>query len=37
MLANYALSEADLQKIVKDTLDVSVRGKLATVWGKLKI
>jgi hypothetical protein len=36
MLANYALSEADLQKIVNDTLDVSARGKLTTVWGKLK-
>ena len=36
MLANYALSEADLQKIVKNTLDVSARGKLATVWSKHK-
>ena len=36
MLANYALSEADIQKIINDTLDVSARGKLATVWGKLK-
>ena len=36
MLANYALSEAELQQIVKDTLDVSARGKLATMWGNLK-
>ena len=36
MLANYALSEAELQKIVNDTLDVSARGKLATMWGNLK-
>lgn len=37
MLANYPLSEGDLQKIIRDTLDVSARDKLATVWGKLKI
>ena len=36
MLANYALTEAELQKIVQDTLDVSARGKLATMWGNLK-
>ena len=36
MLANYALSEGDIQKIINDTLDVSGRGKLATLWGKLK-
>ena len=36
MLANYALSEADIQKIIKETLDVSASGKLATTWGKLK-
>ncbi len=36
MLANYALSKADLQKIINDTLDVSARGKLATMWGNLK-
>ena len=36
MLANYALTEAELQKIVKDTLEVSARGKLATMWGNLK-
>jgi hypothetical protein len=36
MLANYALSEADIQKIINDTLDVSARGKLTMVWGKLK-
>ncbi|RKU09836.1 hypothetical protein C6501_14675 [Candidatus Poribacteria bacterium] len=36
MLANYPLSEADIQKIVKDTLDVSARGKLATTWANLK-
>lgn len=36
MLANYPLSEAELQKIVKDTLSVSARGKLATTWGNLK-
>ena len=36
MLANYALSEADIQKIINDTLDVSARGKLATMWGNLK-
>ena len=36
MLANYALSEADLQKIINDTLDVSARGKLTTTWGNLK-
>ena len=36
MLANYALSEPDIQKIINDTLDVSARGKLATMWGNLK-
>ena len=36
MLANYALTAAELQKIVNDTLAVSARGKLATVWGNLK-
>ena len=36
MLANYALSQADIQKIINDTLDVSGRDKLATTWGKLK-
>ena len=36
MLANYALTEAELQKIVNDTLAVSARGKLATTWGNLK-
>lgn len=36
MLANYALSQADLQKIINETLDVSARGKLATIWGNLK-
>ena len=36
MLANYPLSEADIQKIINDTLDVSARGKLAMTWGKLK-
>ena len=36
MLANYPLSEADIQKIIKDTLAVSARGKLATTWGNLK-
>lgn len=36
MLANYALTEAELQKIIKDTLDVSARGKLTTTWGNLK-
>ena len=36
MLANYPLSEADIQKIINDTLAVSARGKLATTWGNLK-
>ncbi len=36
MLANYALSETDIQKIISDTLDVSARGKLATMWSNLK-
>lgn len=36
MLANYPLSEADIQRIVNDTLDVSARGKLATTWANLK-
>ncbi len=36
MLANYPLTEAELQKIVNDTLAVSARGKLATTWGNLK-
>ena len=36
MLANYALTEAELQKIVNDTLDVSAGGKLATTWANLK-
>ena len=36
MLANYALTEAELQKIINDTLAVSARGKLATTWGNLK-
>ncbi len=37
MLANYPLSEADIQKIVKETLDVSARGKLALTWAHLKL
>ena len=37
MLANYPLTEAEIQRIVKDTLDVSSRGKLATTWGNLKM
>ena len=36
MLANYPVSEGDIQKIINDTLDVSARGKLTTVWGNLK-
>ena len=36
MLANYPLTEAELQKIINDTLAVSARGKLATTWGHLK-
>lgn len=36
MLANYPLTEAELQKIINDTLAVSVRGKLTTTWGNLK-
>ena len=36
MLANYPLSEADIQKIINDTLAVSARGKLAALWGNLK-
>lgn len=36
MLANYPLSEADIQKIINDTLAVSARNKLATLWGNLK-
>lgn len=36
MLANYALSEADIQRIINDTLDVSASGKLATTWANLK-
>lgn len=37
MLANYALSAAEIQRIVKDSLDVSARDKLATKWGNLKL
>ena len=37
MLANYPLSEADIQKIVKETLDISARGKLALTWAHLKL
>ena len=37
MLANYALSAAEIQRIVKDSLDVSARDKLATTWGNLKL
>lgn len=36
MLANYALSQADIQKIINETLDVSARGKVTTTWGNLK-
>lgn len=36
MLANYALSEAEIQRIVNDTLDVSAKGKVTTTWAKLK-
>lgn len=37
MLANYALSAAEIQRIVKDTLDVSARDKLTTIWANLKL
>ena len=37
MLANYALSAAEIQRIVKDTLDVSARDKLTTTWANLKL
>lgn len=37
MLANYALTEGEIQRIVKDTLDVSARGKLTTTWANLKM
>ncbi len=37
MLANYALSAAEIQRTVKDTLDVSARDKLTTTWAKLKL
>jgi hypothetical protein len=37
MLANYPLSEADIQKIINKTLAVSARGKLATTWAHLKM
>ena len=37
MLANYPLTTAEIQKIVKDTLDVSARGKLALTWAHLKM
>ena len=36
MLANYALSAAEIQRVVKDTLDVSAKGKVTTTWGNLK-
>ncbi len=36
MLANYALSAAEIQRIVNDTLDVSAKGKVTTTWGNLK-
>lgn len=36
MLANYALSAAEIQRIVKDTLDVSARDKLTTTWANIK-
>ncbi|MCY4401936.1 MAG: LamG domain-containing protein [Candidatus Poribacteria bacterium] len=37
MLANYPLTEAEIQRIVNDTLDVSAHGKLTTTWGNLKM
>ena len=36
MLANYPLAEADIQKIINDTLAVAANDKLATMWGRLK-
>ncbi len=37
MLANYALSEAEIQRVVDDTLAVAARGKLTTTWANLKM
>lgn len=37
MLANYALSEAEIQRIVSDTLNVSAKGKITTTWAILKL
>ena len=37
MLANYALSAAEIQRIVKDTLDVSAIGKVTTTWANIKL
>lgn len=36
MLANYALSKADIQIIINDTLHVSARGRLTTTWANIK-
>ena len=35
-LANYALSEDELQKLIKEGLAVSAKGKLAITWGQIK-
>ena len=34
---NAVLSKAEINNLVEDTLDVEARGKLATVWGVLKL
>ena len=34
---NTVLSEKEINNLVANTLDVEARGKLATVWGTLKL
>ena len=34
---NAVLDEKEINNLVADTLDVEARGKLATVWGTLKV
>jgi len=35
-IANYALSQEELRDLMKTTLPVNVKGKLATCWATLK-
>lgn len=36
MLANYALSGADIERMMNETLAVDAKDKLATTWGQIK-